>query len=169
MIHRMKFTQLLQKQLPRRDNWIGLLLMAYAAAIVAAYIHSLLVFHRGTRLYQAEIGGFYFNSIELLHNDSSFVKNYLWRFFLGNGVIAFPSFLVLLLFRRTRVLYRWMVLIIIIAVWTCVFFPTAYIDFAKDREEFNRVLRYNLIKMRKNSPNSFSPPTNPHKTPATNS
>src|SRR5215470_731246 len=58
---RMSFQQSLGVRLPPRADWLGLALMALSAPMIAGYIHSICVFHRGIRLYNAEIGGIFFN------------------------------------------------------------------------------------------------------------
>ncbi len=103
----MTFDHPLQKRLPAWSDWLTLALMSLAAPWVAGYIHSVFVFQRGIRLYNAEVGGIYFGSMPQPQPS-------LWSVFLwigGCGLPAAITFALLLPFRK-RVVYRWL-------VWFC--------------------------------------------------
>jgi len=101
----------------RSQSWLDFVtlgLMSIAAPGIAAFIHSLWVFHTGIRFYNAQVWGL-----------DGFWSVVSW---IGAcGVPAIPTFLVLLPFRR-RALYRWLVWVGFIILWTWFFFAT---EFAK--------------------------------------
>jgi hypothetical protein len=83
--------ELLTRRLPRWSDWVTLGFMSLAAPWIAACIHSVWVFHRGTGLYNAEVGGLYF------HGRGPFPAATLWSLlpFIGAcGVYAIPTLLV---------------------------------------------------------------------------
>jgi hypothetical protein len=90
---------------------IALFFMALSAPLIAALIQSVCVFLSDHRVYQALIGGAYSG-----HPYSG--GAYSIGFVLGFCVIfGIATFLALSPFRK-RVLYRWLVWIAAIAVWT---------------------------------------------------
>jgi hypothetical protein len=102
--------------LHERVAWPDLLslgLMSMAAPWIAAYIHSACVFHRGTRLYNAEIGGAF------LRSGTSLGTILVWITLCA--VPAMPTFLLLLAFRK-RIVYRWFAWACCVALWTWVCF-----------------------------------------------
>lgn len=110
----------LQMRLPEWSDWLSLVFMSFAAPITAAFIHSAWVFHRGIRLYNAEIGGAYFhgagpvppfNALSVLACVS------------GLAIPAIPTFLVLLSARK-RASLRWIIWAGSVALWTFMFFKT---------------------------------------------
>jgi hypothetical protein len=86
-------------------------LMSLAAPWIAAYIHSACVFHRGIRLYNAEIGGTFFRD----STQSGWGTILMWV-----GLCAIPAMptLLLLLALRKRVALRWLAWFCCIALWT---------------------------------------------------
>jgi len=127
MICHTRFAQLLQKQLPKKFDWLWLLLMAYTVPFTAALIHSVYVFHRGTRLYQAEIGGPYIDDLRGLDISKVPILNYFFLFLIWSCIITVLPFLILWFFRRKRDLYRWIVWIVLTALWTWFDFATAVV------------------------------------------
>lgn len=112
----MTFHQPFRVRLPAWADWFALILMSIAAPVIAACIHSIWVFHRGFRLYNAEIGGAYF------HQNIGQTGLLGILFFIGFcGIPAIPTFLILLPFRR-RTFYRWIVWSAFIFLWTWLFF-----------------------------------------------
>jgi hypothetical protein len=99
-------------------DWFALALMSLAAPAIAACIHSICVFHRGFRLYNAEIGGAYFHGSSGQPGLQSILT-----FIVACGVPAIPTFLILLPFRR-RAFYRWIVWSLFIVLWTWLFFKS---------------------------------------------
>jgi hypothetical protein len=114
----MTFHQPFRVRLPAWADWFALVLMSLAAPAIAACIHSICVFHRGIRLYNAEIGGAYFHG----SNGQPGLLSIL-TFIGACGVPAIPTFLVLLPFRR-RAFYRWLVWSAFIVLWTWLFFKS---------------------------------------------
>jgi len=55
----MKLQKSLTVRVPARGEWSGLVLISVSSSLIAACIHSLFVFHRGDRLYNAELGFFF--------------------------------------------------------------------------------------------------------------
>lgn len=109
--------QALQRQLPTWTDWFALALMSLAAPWMAAYVHSALVFERGTRLYNAEVGGIYChgNSGSGLSWKPTFLYILFWIW--GRCIPAIPTFVFLLLGRR-HVVYRWPIWVCCIWFWT---------------------------------------------------
>jgi hypothetical protein len=101
----------------------GLGLMSIAAFWVAACVHSIGVWHRGYRFYNAELGGSYFYYLTYDHSQAGYFGSILT--FLGAcGVLGLPlTFLILLPFRR-RVLYRWVMWVCCTALLTYLRFKT---------------------------------------------
>ena len=109
-------------RLPAWSDWFSLAFISVAAPAAAACIHSVFVFHRGFRLYNAEIGGPYFSpggpnwqpgALTILHFSAACC------------IPTFLSFLVLLPFRK-RTLYRWLVWLLLICLWTWLNFKMEY-------------------------------------------
>jgi hypothetical protein len=96
--------------------------MSLAAPLIAACFHSLCVFERGIRLYNAEIGGIYFHgSMPPYPQPNLSLAGSIFALIGACGVPAIPTFLVLLPFRK-RALYRWHVWVSFIILWTWVLF-----------------------------------------------
>lgn len=114
----MKIWDTLRRNLPPSTDWYSLLFMAATAPIVAACVHSLCVFSRGFRLYNAEIGGSCFYGMGMSH---SFGLADFIIFFSGCAGGMIPTF-VLLLPGRTRVFYRWTVWLLCIVLWMWLMF-----------------------------------------------
>ena len=92
-------------------DWFALILLALAAPLIAACIQSVWVFSSDYRIYQALIGGAYFDAIE--EPGLAIIV-----FIIGSCLICgIPTFFVLLPF-WWRALPRWLVWIGAIAVWT---------------------------------------------------
>lgn len=110
-------------RLPRWIDWLGLVLLAFAAPAIASLIHSIYVYQRGYRFYNAEAGGDYF--LEMLRGGeaSSFLPVLIWL--ADCCVYAIPAFVVLLLFRK-RPVYFWAVWGICIGLLTWLFFDTEF-------------------------------------------
>jgi hypothetical protein len=103
-------------------DWFALALISFAAPLIAAYIHSLYVFERGFRLYNAEIGGIYFHgSMPPYPPPVLSLVDYILALIGACGIPAIPTFLVLLAFRK-RALYYWLVWAGFIALWTWLLF-----------------------------------------------
>lgn len=112
------FLKPFQFRFPTWADWLGLAVMAIAAPMNAALIHSYCVYERGIRFYNAEIGGEYF------HPSGTVGPTGLLAFFnlmLGCGILGIPTFLALLPFRK-RPLIRWLVWTGSIFLWTAMFF-----------------------------------------------
>jgi hypothetical protein len=116
----MTFYQPFRVRLPAWADWFALVLMSLAAPAIAACIHSICVFHRGWRFYNAEIGGAYF----LGSSDHPGLVS-IFSFIAACAVPAIPTFLVLLPFRR-RAFYRWIVWSAFIVLWTWLFFKSEF-------------------------------------------
>lgn len=112
----MSLRQLLREPVSTSDIF-GVALMSIAAPWVAAYVHSAWVFHKGFRLYNAELGGAYFHGRPPPEPGIGTIL--LWFFWCA--IPAMPTCLVLLPFRR-RALYRWLVWCCCVAVWTVMCF-----------------------------------------------
>jgi hypothetical protein len=113
----MSFFQPFRLRFPSWADWIALVFLALAAPLIAACIQSVCVFRSDHWIYQALIGGAYFHAVEK-PGLATIV------FILGSCVVfGIPTFLVLLPVRK-RVLYRWLVWIAAIAVWTLLCFST---------------------------------------------
>ncbi len=97
---------------------LSLGLMSIAAPWIAAYIHSACVFHRGIRLYNAEVGGRFFRDGAA---QSGLAAILMW--IAACAVPAMPTLLVLLAFRK-RAVYRWLAWFCCTALWTWVCFKT---------------------------------------------
>ena len=107
-----------KSRLPAWSDWISLVLMSLASPWLAAYIHSVFVFNRGFRFYNAEVGGAYF------HTSGPMPAPDVWSMvsWIGAcGVPAIPTFLALLAARK-RLLYRWIAWLASIALWTYICF-----------------------------------------------
>jgi hypothetical protein len=110
-------------RLPAWSDWVPLGLMAVAAPWIAAYVHSELVFVRGFKLYNAEIGGIYF-----FHDWPPPPPPNLGTALLcasGFGVPAMITFVSLLPFRKSAAL-RWLAWICSIAIWVWAYFRLEY-------------------------------------------
>lgn len=106
-------------QAPRWVDWLGAAFISFAGSLIAALIHSLSVYQRGIRLYQAEVGGAYFP-----HGGTG--RPGLWEnfSFLGNcAILAVPTILALLLLRK-HPFYRRVVWIGCTVLWTWLFFKS---------------------------------------------
>jgi hypothetical protein len=110
----MNFCELFRVRLPAWADWFALLAMALAAPMVAMYFHSFWVFFTDFRLYNAEIGGVYF--IPGSGGVGPRVSWSIYHFVVLCDVLAIPTFLVLLPFRRLT-LERWIVWAGFIALW----------------------------------------------------
>ncbi len=108
-------------RIPARGEWLGLVLMSFSASLIAACIHSLYVFDRGSRLYNAELGGFFFNDGMSGYTVPNLRGLLLWSS--RGAVAAVLTFLVLLFFRK-RAAYRWLAWISFVVFWTWVCFNT---------------------------------------------
>jgi hypothetical protein len=100
-------------RLPAWSDWLSLVLMSFAAPLIAAFFHSAWVFHRGIRLYNAEIGGEYFRG-----NDPVPVPSFS-TLLMGISILAIPAiptFLVLLPGRQ-RTFVRWTIWAGCVALW----------------------------------------------------
>jgi hypothetical protein len=118
----MNLYQPFRVRLPAWADWFALALMSLGAPLIAASIHSLCVFQRGFRVYNAEIGGAYFHGSRAVEEPGLLTV----LVFLGAyGVAAIPTFLVLLPFRK-RAMYRWLVWAGSIVLWTWFFFKTEF-------------------------------------------
>ena len=102
-------------------EWFGLGLMAMAAPLVAAEIHSLWVFHQDFRLYNAEIGGSYFLNMGGKVDWTRGVC--LWV--MGCGMPGFLMFCGLMPLRRSA-WYRWLVWLGCVGLWTNVLFQMEF-------------------------------------------
>jgi hypothetical protein len=99
----------------RSRSWLDFVtvgLMSIAAPGIAAFIHSVWVFHTGIRFYNAQIWGL-----------DGFWSIFTW--FGACGAPAIPTFLLLLPFRK-RVLYRWAVWVACIILWTWLLFKMEF-------------------------------------------
>lgn len=116
---RMHLCELLKVRLPAWADWFALLAMAFAAPMVAICVHSAWVFYTGFRVYNAEIGGAYFLPGSGGRGPPmSSIAHHLVVLCL---VLALPTFLVLLPFRRLA-LERWMLWAYFIFFWLCMAF-----------------------------------------------
>jgi hypothetical protein len=98
-------------------DWVGLVLLSLTAPLIAACIQSVFVVFSDHWIYQAVIGGAYFLDVE--KPGASTIL-----FILGScGALAIPTFLILRPFRQ-RVLYRWLIWIGFVALWTWCYFAT---------------------------------------------
>lgn len=116
-----------QQSLHERVAWsdlVGVAVMSVTAPWIAAYIHSACVFHRGFRLYNAEVGGTYFHGSMPPYPQPS-LGWVLLSWIGGCGVPAILTFLLLLPFRK-RVVFRWLLWVWCIAIWTWVCFKVEY-------------------------------------------
>src|SRR5262249_55884173 len=112
----MSLRQSLHERVERLDV-LGLALMSLGAPWIAAYIHSASVFHRGIRLYNAEVGGMFLHPKTTMHSSIGTILMWI----AVCAVPAAPTLLVLLAFRK-RIVYRWLAWLCCIAVWTWVSF-----------------------------------------------
>ena len=110
---------LLLTRLPASCGWVPLGLMSVAAPWIAAHIHSELVFQRGIRLYNAEIGGIYFQKGWPQPPQPNLATALLCAS--GFGVPAIMTFVALLPFRK-RAGVRWLFWFCAIAIWVWVDF-----------------------------------------------
>jgi hypothetical protein len=92
--------------------------MSFLAPLTAAFIHSIFVFQGGLRFYNAEIGGIYF-----LCNEGQSSLRAIILLVVVCGVPAIPTFFVLIPFKK-RALYRWVVWIGFVMLWTWFYFQT---------------------------------------------
>lgn len=106
-------------QVPARGEWFGFVLMSISAWLIAACIHSLYVFDRGSRLYNAELGGFFFNDGMSGYTVPSLGGVLLWC---SQGAVAVVLTFCALPFFRKQAAYRWLAWICFIALWTWVCF-----------------------------------------------
>ena|SRR5260221_10921002 len=100
--------------LPAWAGWVTLALMSIAAPVVAGSIHSLRVFQRGFRLYNAEVGDAYF------WNGGVGRESVIFAFlaFICRCLLpAILTFAVLLPFRKRPQICR-IAWIVSIALWT---------------------------------------------------
>jgi hypothetical protein len=96
--------------------------MSLAAPLIAVWIHSVCVFERGIRFYNAEIGGIYFHgSMPPYPQPNISLFGYVLALVGACGIPAIPTFLVLLVFRK-RAFYRWLTWAGFIILWTWVLF-----------------------------------------------
>lgn len=107
----MRIVGAFRNPVPRGVNWPALVVEAYAAPVTAVLLHSLWVFLRGRRLYNAEIGGAYF------FNGSSLTFSHLVVLFGDCAVAAIPVFVVLI-FLRKRTVHRWLAWATCVFLWT---------------------------------------------------
>jgi hypothetical protein len=114
----MSIFQSFKLRFPAWADWFALALMAFSAPVIAAFIHSLFVYHSGFRLYNAEFGGAYFHGREAMENAGTLTMLTIAG---ACGVPAIPTFLVLIPFRR-RTLYRWIVWAGFVILWTWLYF-----------------------------------------------
>ena len=91
--------------------------MSLAAPLIAAFIHSICVFERGIRLYNAEIGGIYFHNTP----PNLRLREYIFTIIGACCAPALLTFLALLPFRK-RILHRWLIWSGFIVLWTWVLF-----------------------------------------------
>jgi len=103
---RMDFRRQMQIQFPSWFNGVALYVMSYLAPLIAACIHSVCLFHRGVRFYQAE----------LCEMDRMGVWIYL-------AALAIVPFMVLRFFGR-RPLWRWTIWLCFVALWTFLCFKS---------------------------------------------
>ena len=93
---------------------IGLALMSLAAPWTAGCIQSVAVYRRGTRFYNAEIGGIFFYDMTT-YQPPTLVDVLFW---LGGFAVPTALTFLALIFVRKRAAYRWSVWICLVAVWT---------------------------------------------------
>ena len=117
----MSLPQSLKAPLPPRADWLGLVLMSLSAPWIAAFIHSACVFRRGIRLYNAEVGGIFFNGSMPPYPQPGLGSVLLW--ISGCAVPAALTFLFLVFLRR-RAAYRWLAWVCFVALWTWACFKT---------------------------------------------
>jgi hypothetical protein len=108
----MSITQPFRFKLPAWADWFALGLMAIAAPLIAALVHSTCVFQSGIRFYNAQIWG-----LDGFRSILAFIG--------GCGIPAIPTFLVLLRFRH-QALARWLVWMAFIILWTWLLFKMEY-------------------------------------------
>ena len=111
-------------RLPEWTDWFTLVLMSFSSPLIAAYIHSVCVFQRGFRLYNAEIGGKYFlgvNGSMPPYQLPSFGLGDILALISGCAIPGILTFLIILSFRQ-RALYRWIVWTGFIVIWTWTLF-----------------------------------------------
>jgi hypothetical protein len=109
-----------QTRLPSWSEWLTVIFISLAAPWIAAFVHSADVYRRGLRLYNAQIGGFYFDSMGMARQpDASEVV----RWILVCSIPAIPTFLVLLPFRK-RPMYLRAAWICLVVFWTWVYFKS---------------------------------------------
>lgn len=111
---RLNFYQPFRVRLPAWADWFALAFMSLAAPVAAACIHSVCVFHRGFRLFNAEIGGPYF------HEGGPNWQPGILTFLHLSAACCIPAFLTFLglLQFRGRVVHRWVVWLLFIILWT---------------------------------------------------
>ena len=122
-LYRMNIWWPSREQLPRWADWLGVAVMSFAAPMLAAFIHSISALHRGIRLYNAQVGGTYFQG-----GPGTFgglgpweIVGFLW----GCAVLAVPTFLVVL-WLRPHPFSRRIVWIGCAAFWTWFLFKCEY-------------------------------------------
>jgi hypothetical protein len=103
---------------PAWADWTALFFMALAAPLIAALIQSVCVFRSEHSIYQAVIGGAYFHAVEKPLLDT------IGFILVSCGIGGILTFQFLVPFRQ-RPLYRWLVWLGAIAVWTWLLFSTA--------------------------------------------
>lgn len=98
------------RPLPSWADWTTLALMSFAAPVVAGSIHSLCVFQRDFRLYNAEVGGDFFWNGGVGKESLVLV---FFVFICRSSVPALLTFAVLLPFRKRPQLCRgaWIVIV----------------------------------------------------------
>ena len=117
---RINFYKLFLVRFPGWAEWFGLVLMAFAAPVIAAFIHSFCVYERGFGLYNAEIGGSYFHGTGAVEPWS--IRR-IFELLMLLGIAAIPTFLTLLPFRK-RTLHLRIVWVGFVALWTGALFQT---------------------------------------------
>ena len=114
----MRTSESFYQLLPAWADSIVVALMSVAAPVAAGCIHSLRVFQRDFRLYNAEMGGDFFWDGGLPRQSLTFAfLDFACRCLLP----ALPTFAVLFPFRKRPQLCR-TVWIILVALWTWLFF-----------------------------------------------
>jgi hypothetical protein len=102
-------------------DFVTLGLMSLAAPWVAAYLHSAWVYHRGFRIYNAEIGGEYFFNYGYGYGSLEPNLRDLIVWIGGCGIPGIITFLGLLWLRR-RPLTCWIVWCFFVGLWTFLLF-----------------------------------------------
>ena len=117
----MNLPQLFKAELRLQWDWFGLVLMAFSAPWISALVHSAWVFHRGTRLYNAEVGGVFFDPSQPPYPQPTLGTAFLW---ISRCAAPAGLTLVVLLFFRKRTAYRWLAWGCLVALWTWACFKT---------------------------------------------